>query len=224
MKKILYLMISVCITGCLCSCNDDNDNKPEALSGTWEYEKPHFEFEYAADTISIEMYQNRKLSIAVSDFKNLFLQMAGEKMAAYFEGISFSSDQQLTINARLQSGSPLQLHAAYEQKDDILQVTLDREEMEQLVGEKAAMIPAISFKYIQKKNKLILYFDQAYIRTVYSMMQPQIVVMVIQMMGIDPSRMPEGMENLVKDQINGILDRIILLEVGFQLIPAELDV
>lgn len=228
MKKILYLLIRMCIVLLPFSCNDDNEGNPETLTGAWDYEKPYFEFEYAADSISLEMYQNKKMSVAVSDLKSLFLQMAQEKMGSYFRGIRFLPGEQLSIYAQMQSGTQLNFHAAYRQSEDIMEVNPDKEEMKQLIGEKAEMIPAVSFKYALRKDRLILYFDQAYIRTVYSMMQTQIISMVVQMMGIDFSKMPEGMESQVregvKQQINRILDQIIRLEIGFELTPAELDV
>ncbi len=39
--------------------------------------------------------------------------------------------------------------------------------MQQLLGEKADMIPAVSFRYTLQNETLTMYFDEAYVRTIY---------------------------------------------------------
>ena len=61
----------------LCACSD-NEDEPNSLLGTWQYEQPHFEFEYAQDSIVISMGQYRKMSIAAKDLKTMFLRKKWE--------------------------------------------------------------------------------------------------------------------------------------------------
>ena len=66
--------------------------------------------------------------------------------------------------------------------------------MAHLMGDKAANIPAISFKYDIRGKQMTMYFDKVYLQVIYSMMENQIAAMIVDMMEIDFSQMPEGME------------------------------
>ena len=96
--------------------------------------------------------------------------------------------------------------------------------MQQLVGEKADMIPAVSFRYTLQNETLTMYFDEAYVRTIYAMMENRIVPMIVDNMGIDFEHMPEGVRQQViegvKKQIPLILEKIISLKIGFVLTKA----
>lgn len=220
MKKIIYFVLSAFAVLYLTAC-DDNDKENLSLIGDWKYEKPYFEFEYTQDSVKIEMYQGKGMAIAVKDLKGMFLGMATEKMGAYFQGIKFETSSQLLINMSLGDGTPQSLHAGYKLSDDVIQATLNAEEMKALMGDKAAMIPAISFKYLQSGNQLTVYFDEAYIQTVYSMMQDQIVPFIISAMGVDFSKVPPAQQEVmikgIKGQIATVLDNIVKLRIGFVL-------
>lgn len=62
---------------------------------------------------------------------------------------------------------------------------------------------------------------------IYSMMENQIAAMIVDMMEIDFSQMPEGMEAMimkeVKNQLGEILTQIRKIEIGFVLMLDELD-
>lgn len=220
MKKSIYLLLTVFLAFSVISC-DDNEEKLPSLSGKWKYTQPYFEFDYASDSLVIEMYQGQKIVISVEELKEQFSRMATDKMKDYFKGIEIFSGEQLRILAQLQSSDTLSIHATYQQSHEFVQVTLDPEDMELLLGDKAGMIPPVSFRYSLQQEKLNMYFDEAYIRTIYSMMENQLVPMIVSMMGIDFSRLPEGTEQIVidgvKDQLSLILDKIIRLRIGFVL-------
>lgn len=95
------------------------------------------------------------------------------------------------------------------------------------MGDKAANIPAISFKYDIRGKQMTMYFDKVYLQVIYSMMENQIAAMIVDMMEIDFSQMPEGMEAMimkeVKNQLGEILTQIRKIEIGFVLMLDELD-
>ena len=99
--------------------------------------------------------------------------------------------------------------------------------MAHLMGDKAAKIPAISFKYDIRGKQMTMYFDKVYLQVIYSMMENQIAAMIVDMMEIDFSQMPEGMEAMimkeVKNQLGEILTQIRKIEIGFVLMLDELD-
>lgn len=220
MKNVIYLVLTAIAVLNLTSCDDKNKDG-EKLLGSWKYEKPYFEFEYAQDSIVIEMYQGKKMAMAVEDVKGMFLGMASEKMGDYFKGIDFISEDQLVVNMTMASGDSSSLHATYKLSGELIQVKLSAEDMKELMGEKADMIPPFSFKYLQTGNQLTVYFDEVYIQTMYATMQEQIVPMIIKAMGVDINRLPEqaqaAMIQGIKMQITGILDNIDKLKVGFVL-------
>lgn len=220
MKNVIYLVLTAIAVLNLTSCEDENKDG-EKLLGTWKYEKPYFEFEYAQDSIVIEMYQGKKMAMAVEDVKGMFLGMASEKMGDYFKGIDFISEDQVVVNMAMASGDSSSLHATYKLSGELIEVKLNAEDMKELMGDKGAMIPTISFKYLQTGNQLTVYFDEVYIQTMYATMQDQIVPMIIKAMGVDINRLPEQAQTAmiqgIKVQITGILDNIDKLRVGFVL-------
>ena len=99
--------------------------------------------------------------------------------------------------------------------------------MPEASSDKAANIPAISFKYDIRGKQMTMYFDKVYLQVIYSMMENQIAAMIVDMMEIDFSQMPEGMEAMimkeVKNQLGEILTQIRKIEIGFVLMLDELD-
>lgn len=226
MKKLFYLVIIVFTVFSIVSCDDKEENTPAFVGMEGNYVKPHFEFEYPTDSITITMTQGKQTSFAVKDIKAMFMGMASEKMGAYFRGITFENDRNLTINMSMKDGGLDDLHARYIVTGEFIGVTLDSNEMKQLIGDKASMIPSISFQYILNGNQMTLFFDKVYIKTVYASMSDKIAAMIVSMMGNVPESIkPMAIEG-VKKQISGILNNIIKLEIGFvlQLTPIPLTV
>lgn len=223
MKRTLYYLLAIFTVLCATSCNDD-EKELSSLTGDWEYTRPHFEFEYASDSIVFEMYQGRKLAVATEEIKETYLRMATVKMQDYFQGIEVISASEIHIIARMQTGESFKIGAGYNQTAEFIEVSLNRNDMQQLLGENAGMIPAVSFRYTLQNGTLTMYFDEAYVRTIYAMMEPRIVPMIVDNMGIDFSHMPEGVRQQVidgvKKQIPLILEQIERLEIGFVLTKA----
>lgn len=217
--KLIYSLVILFIAFMGVSCNDKDDKAPD-IAGAWNYRTPHFIFEYAQDSVSITMAQGKKKSIAVADFKAVFLEMATEKMQDYFTGVEFNPRNQMKIKMQLKGGTQNSLNASYIQTDDVIGVTLDTTDLKQLTGT-SMQIPAISFKYTVNGDQMLMYFDQVYVQTVVSMMQDKIVDLIIPMMGVDITKLPESvvdqMKKGIKAQIPLILDNIIRLEIGFNL-------
>ena len=217
--KLIYSLAILFIAFMGVSCDDKEDNTPD-IAGTWNYGTPHFVFEYAQDSITVTMAQGKKESIAVDDLKSMFLGMATEKMKDYFTGVEFNAGNQMKIKMQMQNGAQSSLNAVYIQSDDVIGVALDTNDLKQLTGT-SMQIPAISFKYTVNNNQMLMYFDQVYVQTVISMMQDKFVDMLLPVMGVDASQLPESVVNQIKEsiksQISGILDNVIRLEVGFNL-------
>lgn len=218
MKKQFFFFLITMLAVTLCACND-NEDEPHSLTGTWQYEQPHFEFEYAQDSIVISMGQYSKMSIAVKDFKIMFLSMAQEKMGDYFKGITFSDDNTLQVNMSLQDGSSATLGATYKVDERYIEVALNSADLGQLTGGTAPNIPRISFIYEQKGNELLMYFDKTYLKNMVAMMQDQLLAILL-------PRVIEGFDNLTdpvkqmiiegfKKQIKMIFDNTLKLELGF---------
>lgn len=148
MKKFFYFMMIAWIGFSFASCDDKEDSNSN-IAGSWNYEKPHFEFEYASDSVSITMMKGQKKSWAVKDLKAAFLGMANEKMGDYFKGLTIQPDNQLLIRMAYQNGQEGSLRAEYKQSENILQITLNKDDLAELAGSAAAMIPPISFNYFQ---------------------------------------------------------------------------
>lgn len=224
MKKMIYFMVMAFVAVSFIACDDENDTDGAdgSTDGTylaeWSYEKPYFEFEYDADTIRLGSY-----AIASKDFKQMFLGMASEKMGEYFTGIEFKTTNQLLIKARKASGESLELHAGYVKNDQLLEVTLDKEDMKALMGEKAAMIPPISFNYFQTGKEMTIFFDKVYVRTLWetaqlkNMLSGLIAVNMIpgfsEMEATQQQKVLQG----IQQQISGILNNIQVLKIGFVL-------
>lgn len=217
--KLIYSLAILFIAFMGFSCDDKDDKTPD-IAGAWNYENPHFVFEYAQDSISVTMAQGKKKSIAVEDLKAIFLNMATEKMKDYFTGVEFNAGNQMKIKMQLKDGAESSLKATYIQSDDVIGVTLDADDLQALTGT-SMQIPSISFKYTVSQDHLLMYFDQVYVQTVVSMMQNKIVDMLLPIMGVDVSQLPESVVNQIKEgikaQIPVILDNIIRLEIGFNL-------
>lgn len=217
MRNFIYFIMIAWISCSFISCND-KDNSSD-ITGNWNYEKPHFEFEYASDSVSIVMMKGQKKNWAVKDLKAAFLRMANEKMGDYFKGLTILPDNQLSIRMVYQSGQEDSLRAEYKQSADILQITLNKDDLAELAGAAAAMIPPVSFNYSLHGNKMTVYFDKAYVSVLYSMMGDKIIPIIVSMMGIDISQLPEAAQkaiiNDIKKQISGILENTRKLEIGF---------
>lgn len=199
------------------SCGDKEDTQPD-IAGVWNYEKPHFVFDYAQDSISIVMDKGKKTSIAVTDLKNMFLEMATEKMKDYFTGLEFNPGNKLKVKMQMQNGAQGAIGADYIQRNDIIQVTLDTNDLKQMMPQGVApKIPAISFKYAATPDRMQMYFDKVYVQTLVLTMMDQIVDMLIPIMGMDqmPPTMLEQAKKGIKAQIPPILDNIVRLEIGF---------
>ena len=104
MKTLISLFLISFVAFCTISCNDDDKDTPDLANRYGAYEKPHFAFEYASDTIRIGMKPYYEKKIAVTEFKAMFNAMATEKMGAYFKGIQFKENKQLIISARMKEG------------------------------------------------------------------------------------------------------------------------
>lgn len=164
------------------------------------------------------------MAVATEEVKEIFLRMATVKMQDYFQGIEVISANRMNITAKMQTAQPFKIGADYDQTTEFIEVSLDKKDMQQLVGEKADMIPAVSFRYTLQNETLTMYFDEAYVRTIYAMMENRIVPMIVDNMGIDFEHMPEGVRQQViegvKKQIPLILEKIISLKIGFVLTKA----
>ena len=217
-NKLIYSLAILLMAFLSVSC--DKDDKTSDIAGAWNYSTPHFIFEYAQDSVSITMAQGKKKSIAVDDLKATFLQMATEKMKDYFTGVEFNSGNQMKIKMQLKDGAQSSLKATYIQTEYVIGVELDADDMKELTGT-SMQIPPLSFKYKVSNDQLLMYFDQVYIHSIVSMMQDKIVDMIIPMMGVDVSQLPESavnqMKESIKSQISVILNNIVRLEIGFNL-------
>ncbi|CCZ81683.1 hypothetical protein [Odoribacter laneus] len=220
MKKFFLFSLISMLAIALCACSD-NEDEPNSLLGTWQYEQPHFEFEYAQDSIVISMGQYRKMSIAVKDLKTMFLSMAKEKMGDYFKGVTFSDDNTLKVNMSLQNGTPATLGATYKVDERYIEVALNSADLAQLTGGIAPDIPKISFIYQQKGDELLMYFDKTYLKNMIAMMQDQLLSILLPSIieGFDqfPDTMKQIISGSVKEQIATIFDNTLKLELGFTL-------
>lgn len=217
-NKLIYSLAILLMAFLGVSCDDKDDTS--SIAGAWNYSTPHFIFEYAQDSVSITMAQGKKKSIAVDDLKATFLQMATEKMKDYFTGVEFNSGNQMKIKMQLKDGAQSSLKASYIQAESIIGVELDADDMKELIGT-SMQIPPLSFKYKVNNDQLLMYFEQVYLHSLVSMMQDKIVDMIIPMMGVDVSQLPESavnqMKESIKSQISVIFNNIIRLEIGFNL-------
>ena len=217
-NKLIYSLAILLMAFLSVSCDDKDDTS--SIAGAWNYSTPHFIFEYAQDSVSITMAQGKKKSFAVDDLKATFLQMATEKMKDYFTGVEFNSGNQMKIKMQLKDGAQSSLKASYIQAESVIGVELDADDMKELTGT-SMQIPPLSFKYKVNNDQLLMYFEQVYLHSLVSMMQDKIVDMIIPIMGVDVSQLPESavnqMKESIKSQISVIFNNIIRLEIGFNL-------
>ncbi len=219
MKRIIYSILVICIALGISSC--ENENSLPTLTGNWDYQKPYFEFDYATDSISLAMNQDKKISISVSDLKGMVMGLAGSKMATYFQGIEFTMDNQLYILFQTSESVSMKLQASYVLSDDLMQLSLNKSQMEELMGKMAANIPAISLKYYLENEKMTLWLDEVYLQVVYSMMEDNLMPVIIRQFVPAYDRMPEPVQEKMKEafksQLRAVFDNIIQLKFGFVL-------
>lgn len=219
MKRIAYVIFLAFAAFNFVACDDDNTNDSENV---WAYARPYFEFEYATDSVTFGM-AGHQTSLAVNDLKRVFLEMASTKMQDYFQGIDFYSADTLLIQARKATGESMEIRANYLKNDQYLEVKLNAEDMAALMGDKAVMIPAISFKYIEKNHQMTIYFDEVYVQSIFENVQIQNMLLPMIARAFNPQfdQMPpqaqQGMLTGLKQQISGILDNIQTLKIGFVL-------
>lgn len=216
MKKITYLIILTVAAFSFTACDDDNK---ENESTKWNYEKPFFEFEYATDTISL----GSTMKISVDELKEKFLAMATSRMKDYFRGIDFYSADTLLIKAQMASGEPLEIHAHYTKNDRYIEVKLSPEDMAELMGEKAGIIPTISFSYFTEGKQMTIYFDEVYVQSLFEniKIQNMLLPMLARIMNPQYDKMTQQQQQKMlvglKGGISAILDNIQTLKIGFVL-------
>ena len=223
MRRIVYFIYILGTIWSTISCSDDLELS--VVNGNWNYLKPYFEIEYATDSIVLEMNQGQKMSIAVSDLREMFMGMAGQKMQAYFKGIEFISGEQLMLKARTAKGIPVNFPVSYRRTRELLQLTLDQKQMQGFLGETAANIPPVSLKYFTGNDQMTIYLDEVYLQVIYSMMEENIITMMVEEIVPAFDRMPLNIQTKIKEgfttQIRGIFDNMIRLQAGFVLTREE---
>lgn len=216
MKKIAYLIILTVAAFSFTAC-EDNNNENEGTK--WNYENPFFEFEYATDTISL----GSTMKISVDELKEKFLAMATSRMKDYFRGIDFYSADTLLIKAQMASGEPLEIHAHYTKNDRYIEVKLNPQDMAELMGEKAGMIPTISFSYFMEGKQMTIYFDEIYVQSLFenikiqNMLLPMLARTMNPQFDTMPQEQQERMLAGLKAGISTILENIQTLKIGFVL-------
>lgn len=163
-KHIIYIIIALFSTVFIACDDKKNDDSP--LTGSWTYEEPHFQFEYAEDSIVFQIMQE-PYKKKVEDLKTEFLAMATEKMGAYFKGVDFKNDGTLKINMSLQGGTTMAMGGTYKTDGKYVQINLDTEILQQIMGgnipkfrRSALLIPyrTINYCFILIKFTLIHWF------------------------------------------------------------------
>ena len=124
--------------------------------------------------------------------------LAGSKMATYFQGIEFTMDNQLYILFQTSESVSMKLQASYVLSDDLMQLSLNKSQMEELMGKMAANIPAISLKYYLENEKMTLWLDEVYLQVVYSMMEDNLMPVIIRQFVPAYDRMPEPVQEKMK--------------------------
>ena len=78
MKQIISILFIIALGISNISCSEENE-PAENFAGThWSYQKPHFEFEYASDTIAFQITQ-KPIKMGVNQLKGMFMAIAQEK-------------------------------------------------------------------------------------------------------------------------------------------------
>ena len=89
------------------------------------------------------------------------------------------------------------------------------------MGKMAANIPAISLKYYLENEKMTLWLDEVYLQVVYSMMEDNLMPVIIRQFVPAYDRMPEPVQEKMKEafksQLRAVFDNIIQLKFGFVL-------
>ena len=216
-KHIIYIIIALFSTVFIACDDKKNDDSP--LTGSWTYEEPHFQFEYAEDSIVFQIMQE-PYKKKVEDLKTEFLAMATEKMGAYFKGVDFKNDGTLKINMSLQGGTTMAMGGTYKTDGKYVQINLDTEILQQIMCGNIPQIPAISFTYTLQNNKLLLYFDKVYVnslvRTIMGNeeLRSKILSLIPGFDRIPEQALPAVIQSL-NGQITGILNKTETLELGF---------
>ncbi len=219
-NKTFYSIITLCIAFIGFSCTNSEDDQNNVLAGIWNYQSPHFAFEYSEDSIAFDMGMGGKKSLSAEDLNSMFYGMAQEKMGAYFNGIQFVSANELKVRMQMASGDADSLKATYIGKGDIIEIELDTTDLGRING-KTMNIPKISFKYTADAEQMTMYFDKSYVTMLWAMMHDQLLDMMIPMM-IDIEQVPERARDAMlaavkvsfKAQIDNILDKTQKIEIG----------
>ena len=82
MKTLISLFLISFVAFCTISCNDDDKDTPDLANRYGAYEKPHFAFEYASDTIRIGMKPYYEKKIAVTEFKAISRESSLKKISS----------------------------------------------------------------------------------------------------------------------------------------------
>lgn len=226
MKRIFYIIFVLCTIEGLISCADDP--QLPTINGNWDYLEPYFKFEYATDSIVLEMNQGQKMAFAVTDLQGMYRGIAGQKMKAYFKGMEFISGEQLLVKARTAKGIPINLPVSYLRTSELLQLSLQQEQMQGLMGKSAVNIPPISLKYeVTEDHRMTIYLDEVYLQVIYSMMEDDILPLIIRKVMPTYDRIPSNVQEKIKTEfktrIRSIFDQIIRLQIGFVLTPKSPD-
>ena len=196
------------------------DETTYETAGSWNYDRPYFEFEYLTDTIRFGM-GNNMMCLAAKDVKNRVYGIAAEKMQDYFTGIDFYVPDSLRIKARTAAGYPLELHAHFRRDDRYLEVSLDPQDMKTFLGEKAGMIPAISFRCEGEERQIKLYLGEVYLQSVLENTEIQKMILPMLARQFNPrfDMMPEQAQQAMlqdlQQQLSALIDNIQILKIGF---------
>lgn len=180
MKNVSIYLISILFLGII-ACEDSTSEK--APAGTWNYESAYLQFEYSQDTVQLNMGPMGNIKASVEDINKKFPAIADNYMGKYFKGIDFVNASELRINMQMGDGSAESLKASYKIKGDLIEITLDTDDLKRLTG-MSLEIPAISFKwsYPYDDNTLALYFTQEYATICLHSMLPK----MLPMLGLPP--------------------------------------
>lgn len=218
MKRVIFLMITLMLVFYFTACEEYTQGAD--LRKNWQYTAPHFDFKYPSDTIYFGSASNQ-MNMAVSDFKHMFLGMAGSKMGNYFKGIDIYSFDSLSIKAQRATGEPMHIRAAYFNDAHYIELELDKRMMGALMGAGASMIPTISFQYTLQEGNLILFFDEVYVQSIFENVQIQnrLVPMIARSLNPMYDRMPapaqQAMAAGIQKQLSAIVDDFQEMKLGF---------
>lgn len=196
------------------------DEAKYETTGSWNYERPYFEFEYPADTIRFGM-GNNVMCMAAKDIKGMVYGIAAEKMQDYFAGIDFYAPDSLIVRIRTAVGYALGLHFCYRRDDQFLEITPDPRDLEAFMGQGAAVIPPISFRCEENDGQMRLYLEEVYIQSIFENTEIQKMIMPVLARQFNPAfdMMPEkarqAMLQGIQKQLSELIDNIGMLKIGF---------